>query len=128
MASFVTSEIVHDGHKNTVVKITGCVCKEDLKGEVIVDVTKLTPVPRMLKIDDVVFAIKEKLACILWWKNTEGKSLIFPLEGRGKLDFFPLESLQHPDKARWAGQIVLYTEGATDKDQPFMFMLNLTKQ
>lgn len=122
----VSSRVVHDGMKNAVVLVTG-VITSDVKMMDILKLTDFQHQPKAVKIDDVVYSIQGKLTCLLWWKDKSGDSLMFPLEGRGKLDFSPYEGLQNPRREEWDGGIQLSTVGFTGPKQHFMIMLNLTK-
>lgn len=123
----VISRVIHDGHKNAVVLVTGIIEDSIVARQPIFKLSDLQHDPKSVKIDAVTFSIQGKLTCLLWWSDKES-SLIVPLEGRGKLDFEPYEGLQNPRKEEWNGGIDLSTMGQEGPKQHFTIILDLTKQ
>ena len=80
---------------NCLVKISGWLDK-DMPLTKIFMFDELSPIPKAMRIDSLVFAIQEKAGFNLWWVEGEGseKRLILPLESRGFFNFEGMQSLQ----------------------------------
>jgi hypothetical protein len=81
---------------NCLVKISGWLDK-DIPLTKIFMFEELSPVPKGIRIDSLVFAIQEKAGFNLWWVEGEEaaeRRLILPLESRGSFSFEGMGSLQ----------------------------------
>lgn len=126
MSSF-SSKVTYDGPKNTVVQVSGYLVKDIQSAEPILLLKDLAPVPKAIRLDSVVFAIQEKMGCVLWWKVGDKMSLILPLESRGKLDFEGMQGLHSPQDG--VEGIYMSTFKCTDKGgYYFTILLDLMKQ
>jgi hypothetical protein len=80
---------------NCLVKISGYL-DEDIPLTRIFMFDELSPAPKSMRIDSVIFAIQEKAGFNLWWVEGEADEnrLILPLESRGVFNFEGMGSLQ----------------------------------
>lgn len=111
---------------NCLVKISGWL-EEDMPLTKILMFEDLSPVPKAIRIDSVVYAIQEKAGFNLWWVEGEGpdeKRLILPLESRGYFNFEPMQSLQSKDAIGIA--IESFNVGTAPKT--FLILLDMVKQ
>lgn len=79
-------EVLHAGAKNVIIVLTGSRTHEWVGNEplVLFDAKDLDPPAPRLRIDEIQFALQEKLGIKLWW----GKDcLILPIESRGGFKF-----------------------------------------
>lgn len=109
---------------NCFVKISGQL-EEDIPLTKVFAFDKLSPVPRAMRIDGVVFVIQEKAGFNLWWVGGEDdeKRLILPLESRGYFNFEGMQSLQSKDAKGIA--IESFNVAAP---KTFLILLDMVKQ
>jgi hypothetical protein len=109
---------------NCLVKISGWL-EEDMPLTKILLFEELSPIPKAMRIDSVIFAIQEKLGFNLWWVGEAGeKRLILPLESRGYFNFEGMQSLQSKDSKGIAMES--FNLGASTKT--FLILLDLVRQ
>lgn len=121
------SRIVYDGPKNAVLQVSGFLVKDIVAAEPILLLKDLHPWPKALRLDSIVFAVQEKMGCVLWWKAKDELELILPVESRGKLDFEGMQGLHSPNEGTEG--IYMSTFKCTDKaGYYFLLFLDLMKQ
>ena len=131
MANVVTTQIIEDGERNAIVKVTGTLDTADLAGQVIVDCSQLTqggtaPRPNQVRVDHIDYSISDPLELQLFWDATVPQPLL-PLAGRGRMSFWNFGGLQNNAGAGKTGNITLTTTGGTGT-QIFSLVLELVKQ
>ena len=105
--------------------ISGTLSKDIFSPLVVLNFADLHPVPARVRIESAVFAIQEKMGCVLWWDTEDGDVLILPLESRGKLDFeSPMQGLHAPKGARG----IKMSTFLCNAEKHFLIMLDMTKQ
>ena len=127
MANVVNTQILVDGPRNTVIKVTGVLDTANLTNVVIVDPALLSPVPTQLRIDQVEFAISDPLGVLLRWDAATPVDAL-PLSGWGKLPFRQFGGLQNNAGVGKNGKITLSTVGWTAGTENFTVILQLVKQ
>jgi hypothetical protein len=115
----IDSRIIHDGHKNVVVNVTGQAVLDIAQPVPVLELSSLQGPPKGVKIDSITFACEDKMTCLLWWGKDR---LILPLAGRGRLDFEGDDGLQGRD------DIYLTIWHETKRPKNFLLILNITKQ
>jgi hypothetical protein len=129
MANSLAASVVHDGARNVLVEVTGILDTSDVTQVNITNLAALIPVPTMLRLDTIQFAIQDAMAVMLWWEDTAGTSLIAPLAGRGRLDFGWFGGKLNPKNTGFTGNIQLSTQGwQLGAVQHFTILLDLIKQ
>jgi hypothetical protein len=106
------------------VKISGYL-DEDLPLTKVFMFEELSPIPKSIRIDSVIFAIQEKAGFNLWWVGGEEgeKRLILPLESRGFFNFEGMQSLQSHEAKGIAIEAFNVTGTKT-----FLILLDMVKQ
>lgn len=109
---------------NCLVKISGQI-EKDIPLTKVLMFEQLSPVPKAMRIDGVVFAVQEKAGFNLWWVEGEGseKRLILPLESRGYFNFEGMQSLQ----SKHALGIAMTSFNVT-MPKTFLILLDMVKQ
>lgn len=112
--------IVHDGARNTSVQIVG---RAPLGWSTIIDLDKLQPRPKEVRLDAVYYAISDKTEVQLAWAcDEEGREPFLPLGGRGKIDFGEVTGVHNTAEGR-NGHIDLAAFG----EGIFTIILDLSK-
>lgn len=132
MANSFDIQILRDGPRNAVVKLTGVLNTSDLAQQVAVDITTLTqgltgPVAQQLRIDHIDYSIQDQLEVQLFWDATTPKEIL-PLAGRGRMSFWNFGGLQNNAGTGKTGNILLQTTGYTSGTQVFTVILEMVKQ
>ena len=83
---------VHDGARNTSIQITGSGFHE---WTLVVDISKLVPVPREVRVDAVYYMLSDGLEVQLAWHAEEERLPFLPLAGRGRIDFSEVAGLHN---------------------------------
>ena len=113
----------YDGSKNAVIRGSGYLSQDILEAQMIVKLSDLKC--KALRIESLVFALQEKMGCVLWWMCEEGNYSIAPIEGKGQLNFEGLQGIHSP--ANGLVGIGITTFGSTS-GKYILLMLDLTKQ
>ena len=79
----ITTTVVNDGPKNTIILISGTINDERDSVFDIIDVSKLAGNPTSMKIDTLVFTVESGLKLFLKYHK---QPYILPLEGRSKIE------------------------------------------
>lgn len=123
--SSVTVQILEDGNRNSIVKLTGLLTADEALNTKI-DVTQYTPQPTQFRIDGIWYSISDQLEVQLQWHATSNV-LILPLAGRGKQFYKQFGGLQNNAGAGKNGNIDLVTTGWASGTQIYEIILWLVK-
>jgi len=135
MANTLTTQIILDGPRNTVVKVVGVLDTSDLTSTVIVDPATLTGMDntgtlkaKKLKIVNVTHNVEDGLSVAMFWDATT-PDRILDLVGRNELEFKRFAGLIDPTTVGSTGKITISTQGwAAAAVLSFSIVLELTKQ
>jgi hypothetical protein len=132
MANVVATQILEEGPRNAVVKITGVLDTSNYSIADIITVASLNcggtrGTPTALRIDHIDFSIADQLEVILWWKATSDLAIL-PIAGRGRMSFWNFGGLQNNAGAGKTGDIRMSTTGWASGTQVFSIVLELVKQ
>lgn len=127
MANVISTQILEDGERNAVVKITGIIDTSDVSATTVVDVTSYSPVPTQFRIDHINFAISGNMIVRLLWDASTDVDIL-PVNGRGKMHFNSYGGLNNNAGAGKTGNIQLMTNNWTSGTQVFSIILELVKQ
>ncbi|CAB4120862.1 hypothetical protein UFOVP2_35 [uncultured Caudovirales phage] len=88
------TKLIHDGQKNASLQVTGWA---PFTWTVLLDVDKMDPRPRDIRLDAVYYCMSDKTEIQLaWGSNTDGGRMPFlPLGGRGRIDFAEVSGLHN---------------------------------
>ena len=125
MADAVTSQIIVDGSRNTVVKLTNLSDGTGESAVLKVDVSALTGSPAAVKIEKIHYTVSGMVATLLWDATTDVR--IVDLAGDGCFDFTGFGGLPNNAGAGVTGDILLTTTGATAADS-YTIILELSKK
>ena len=67
MSNVVATQILVDGARNAVVKVTGVLDTSDVSMVAVVTPSDFTPTPTAFRIDRVTYSVEQGLAVRLWW-------------------------------------------------------------
>ena len=115
-------KIVHDGSKNTSIQVTG---QGKYDWITVVDLNKLNPVPREVRVDAVYYAVSEGMEVQFAWHSDLKRVPFLPLGGRGRIDFGEISGIHNNAKGK-TGHIEMRTQGLS-KDGIFTVILDLSK-
>jgi hypothetical protein len=110
MANVVNTQILVDGARNAVVKITGVLDTSNIASTVIVDPASFSPKPTAFRIDHLDYSISDPLEVRLQWDATTPIDIL-PIAGRGRMSFWNFGGLQDNGGAGVTGKINLLTSG-----------------
>jgi hypothetical protein len=132
MANSTNIQILIDGPRNAVVKITGILDTSNLALSTFVDLTTLTqggtaPAPTRVRVDHIDYSIGDQLEVQLFWDATTDVAML-PIAGRGKMSFWNFGGLQDNSGAGRTGNILIQTTGWASGTQVFSVILELVKQ
>lgn len=130
MANSATFQLLEQGARNTVIKLTGLLdtSNEAYNVKLLPTTTGIDPVPSQWRIDYLWYSISDGIEVQLFWDAT-APELILPLAGRGKMGWWEIGGLQNNAGAGKTGGIglsaislpgVTYTAGS-----PFTYSLTL---
>jgi len=110
MANVVSTQILVDGARNAVVKITGVLDTSNVSSTVVVDPASFNPKPTAFRIDHLDYSISDPLEVRLQWDATTPIDIL-PIAGRGRMSFWNFGGLQDNGGAGVTGKINLLTSG-----------------
>lgn len=115
MANIVDLQILHDGRRNTVVKLTGIIDTADIAITDLLDPAARSDMDPGIKateyrVDKITYDIEDSLALNLYWDAT-ADVLMTSLVGRGVLDAWPYGGLRNNAGAGKTGKIQYSTIG-----------------
>ena len=79
----ITTTVVSDGGKNTVLLVSGTINHEEDSVFDIIDLKRLAGNPKSIRLDSISYLVESGLKCILKYRD---HPYVFPVEGRGKFD------------------------------------------
>jgi len=132
MANSFTTQIVQEGPRNAIVKVTGILDTSNLALTAAVSVSTLTqggtqPAPAQVRIDHLDYSIADQLEIQLFWDATTDVALM-PLAGRGRMSFHNFGGLQNNAGAGKTGDILIQTTGWASGTQVFSLIFEMVKQ
>lgn len=132
MANSVVTQIVQEGPRNAIIKITGELDTSDFSVATVIDLTTLNqggtgPVPAAIRIDYIDYSIGQQLEVILEWHATTNVPIL-PIAGRGRMPFLTFGGLQNNAGTGKNGNIDLRTTGYASGLQVFSLVLECVKQ
>lgn len=127
MANVVTSQIIIDGDRNAVVKLTGVLDTSNESLATKVDPADFTPVPTQFRIDKITYSISSQLAVQLLWDATTDL-IILPLTDSFEICAKDYGGLQNNAGAGKSGKILLQTTGWASGTQTYTIILEMVKQ
>jgi len=132
MANAFTTQIIQEGPRNAIVKLTGILDTSNLASTTAIAMSSLTqvgtfPAPAQVRIDHLDYSISDQLEVQLAWDATT-PVVIMPIAGRGRMSFRDFGGLQNNATAGKTGNILIQTTGWASGIQVFSVILELVKQ
>jgi len=132
MANSVVTQVIIDGPRNAIVKITGVLDTSDVAVQTAIAMSSLNqsntgPTPDQCRIDEIEYSVSDQLVVILEWHATTNV-VIAPLAGRGEFEAKEFGGLQNNAGAGKNGTIDIRTTGYASNTQTFTILLYLVKQ
>lgn len=127
MANQLNTQILVDGARNTVVKITGVLDTSNVSSTTVIDPASFTPTPTQFRIDHIDYSISDPLEVRLLWDASTPVDIL-PLAGRGRMSFWNFGGLQDNGGTGKTGKILLETNGYSSGTLVFSVVLELVKQ
>lgn len=124
MADAVSSQILIDGPRQVVVKLTNLSDGTGESAVLKVDVSALTGAPTAVKIRRVHYSVTGMVATLLWDATTDVR--ILDLSGYGTLDFDSFGGLTNNGGTGVTGDILLTTTGHSSGDS-YSIILEMAK-
>lgn len=116
-----------DGAKNAAIEVSVNGNGGDLDWTTVVDIAKLSANPKRVRIDEIYFAVSDKVEVQIAWHHPKGERYeMMPLAGRGRFAFGCVQP-SAPDKTDHSGSIEIRTIGL-QKGQLAYLLFDLTKQ
>jgi len=131
MANQLTTQLIIDGPRNAIVKVTAVLDTSDQALTTVVDPTTLFYItggnkPPRVRLNHIDYSISDQLEVQTFWGGTPNQPLL-PLAGRGRMSFDDFKGI--PDNATAAdGTIKLQTTGWQSGIQVFTVTLELIKE
>lgn len=116
MANVVTSQILQDGPRNLVVKLTGVLDTSDVTATALVTLANLSAVdiagstPTRLIVDRITYDVDPTLAVYLAWDATTDVTFA-TLSATGEMDFTSFGGLYNTEASGVTGNIMYSTQG-----------------
>jgi hypothetical protein len=132
MANSVTTQILEEGQRNVIIKVTGVLDTSDYALTETIQVSTLNQggigaTPTQLRIDHIDYSISDQLEVQMWWGATSDV-IIMPIAGRGRMSFWNFGGLVNNAGAGKTGNIKFKTTGWTSGIQVFSIILECVKQ
>ena len=128
MANAVNTQVLVDGPRNSVIKITGVLDTSDVAAVKVIDLTTMVPQPTAVRIDHIDYSIVNNLEVRLLWDATTPVDIL-PLAGRGRMSFWNFGGLQNNAGTGKTGNILIETNGyTTGTTMVFSIVLEMVKQ
>jgi hypothetical protein len=114
MANYTNIQLLQDGPRNVIIKLTGILDTSDVAAATLLDPAALSVIGQneglatRLAIKHIKYNIEDTLAVYLYWEAT-ADVLILPLEGRGNLPFET--ALTNTEAAGVTGKLKWATQG-----------------
>ena len=126
MANVINTQILVDGARNAVVKITGVLDTSNVSSVVIIDPASFSPKPTAFRIDHIDYSISDPLEARLQWDATTPIDIL-PLAGRGRMTFWNFGGLQDNGGVGVTGKINLLTTGYSTGTLVFSIVVEIVK-
>jgi hypothetical protein len=126
MANILSTQILVDGERNAVVKITGILDTSNVSTTTVVDPASFTPVPTTFRVDAVEYSVGTPLAVRLVWDASTDVDML-ALTNAGRMKFTKFGGLQNNSGAGVTGKIQLLTNGYSSGTVTFSIVLKLVK-
>lgn len=132
MANSFTTQVLHEGARNVVIKLVGVLDTSDLGLSTAVDVSTLTcngtrPAPTQVRIDTLEYDMSDQISVQLLWDAT-ADVVAAALAGRGEYYGKRFSGLQNNAGAGKTGNILIKTTGWAAGVQTFTLVLEMVKQ
>lgn len=132
MANTFTTQILEEGPRNVIMKVTGVLDTSDQALTIAVDVSALNqggigPAPEQVRIDSIDYSISDQLAVQLLWDATTDVGIL-GLTGREDMSFKSIGGLTNNAGAGKTGDILIKTTGYATGTQVFSLVLAMVKQ
>ena len=132
MANSFTTQILEEGQRNAIIKLTAVLDTSDLALTTAVAMSDINQsgigfTPTQVRIDHIDYSISDQIEVQLLW-DASTDVLIMPLAGRGRLMFWNFGGLTNNSGAGKTGAILVKTTGWTSGTQIFSVVLELVKQ
>lgn len=132
MANSFTTQILEEGPRNAVVKLTGVLDTSNLASTVAVDPANFNmsgtgQTPTQFRIDEIEYSISDQLEVQLLWDAT-APVVIVAMAGREDIGSKKYGGLQNNAGAGKTGKISVQTTGWASGIQIFTIVLRLVKQ
>ena len=132
MANAVAVQILEEGPRNAVVKVTGVLDTSNVASSLLIDMATLNQggigkTPTKVRIDKIEYSVSSQLQVRLDWHAT-ANVMIAALIGSGEFEFCKVGGLNNNAGAGIDGDIDLLTYGWASGIQAFTFVLHLVKQ
>lgn len=133
MANAFTTQIIVDGPRNAVVKLTGILDTSNLAITTAIDLSTLTqggtqPQPTAVCIHQIEYTITGQLEVQLLWNATTDVVIIALAHGQADFKFKNFGGLQNNAGAGKNGNIDILTTGWASGTQTFSIVLTMVKQ
>lgn len=116
MANAVTSQILQDGPRNLVVRLTGVLDTSNVTATGLVTLANLSPVdsagsvPTRLIVDEVIYDVQSPLSVVLAWDATTDVTFL-TMSNNGEMDFEEFGGLYNTEATGVTGNIMYSTSG-----------------
>lgn len=132
MANAVVVQILEEGPRNAVVKVTGVLDTSDVASSKLIDTATLNqggtgPVPDKLRINEIQYSVSSQLQVRLDWHATTNV-VIAGLSGSGEFEACEYGGINNNAGVGVDGDIDLVTYGWASGIQTFTLILHLVKQ
>lgn len=116
MADAVATQVLHDGPRNYVVRLSSVSDGTGESGVVKIDPTQLYGAPVSLALDKLRYTTVGMSVQMHWEADTPDLLWAMPADETNELDFCRFGGLQNPKTTGWTGKITLSTIGHSNND------------
>jgi len=132
MANVLSVQILEEGPRNAVVKVTGFLDTSNIATTTLIDLTTLNQsgtgkTPTRIRVDKIEYSISSQLQVHLAW-NATADVMLAGLVGWGKMKFTRYGGANNNAGAGIDGNIDITTYGWTAGTQLFTLVMHLVKQ
>lgn len=126
MANLVNTQVLIDGKRNTIIKITGVLDTGNVASTTIIDPANFSGLPTGFRINRVDYSISDPLEVRLQWDAPVPLDIL-PMAGRGKMTFYRFGGVTN-NATTPTGKINLLTTGYSAGVLIFSVVLEMVKQ
>jgi hypothetical protein len=126
MANQIQTQVILDGPRNAIVKVTGILDTSDVPLTNIISVANFCNAPKGFRIEHVDYSITDQLELQVLWQGSPDV-VILPVAGRGKMSFGSFGGLINNAGSSATGGIDIKTTGWSSGTQIFTLILELVK-